>query len=233
MDIRRIPGPRRRYQAYQDGQPVGAPIGRREYDRLYGRLAKAGVSSNEALAKRNAAEDRAAQLRRPAPGRIVKPSQAAKTARALPGKMGRYLAIPFDVAISESAEENIIQALPYQKQYEAVKAGIAANNAAGWTMLMVEATDGERYPIKIGERATNRNEITSLPDFIPFVEQVTLKALDASQSPPVGKHLDKIIFYIHMKKEYFKPKPGGKKEFKLAKKSAKKKSRSKARNRRR
>ncbi len=48
---------------------TGEVISRRQYDKLYGRLAAQGLSSNEAQAKRNRKTEGAAQLLKPARGR--------------------------------------------------------------------------------------------------------------------------------------------------------------------
>jgi hypothetical protein len=75
----RIPGAARQYQNTETGEILS----RRQYDQRFGRLAKAGIKSNEAQALKNREENLEAQLARPARGRESVKKYSPETQRAI------------------------------------------------------------------------------------------------------------------------------------------------------
>ena len=193
---RRIPGDKaRRYENVETGKIISRTV----YDTRYGRLAKQGFSHPRQQAAANAGLDRAAQLARPAPGRIVKPSAAASRLRPLKNKMGRYLSIPFRIFLTENEEENHIQAYSYKSEYDSILAGIIKNKNFDWVMFEVKVEGKHPVPIKGPLGISYQVLKDSLPDFKTFVH---ILYLEAKRNGSLGLNIwtEKIVFYLHVEK---------------------------------
>ena len=193
---RRIPGDKaRRYANVETGQVISRTV----YDKRYGRLARQGFSHPRQQAAANARKDRAAQLARPAPGRIVKPDKAAATLKPIKNKMGRYLHMPFRIFLTDDEEENLIQAYQYKSEYDSIIAGVIKNKNFDWVMFEVQVEGKHPVPIKGPLGISYQVLKDSLPDFDTFVH---ILYLEAEKNGSLGLNLwtERIIFYLHTEK---------------------------------
>ena len=193
---RRIPGDKaRRYANVETGEVISRTV----YDKRYGRLAKQGFSHPRQQAAANAKRDRAAQLARPAPGRIVKPSVAASRLKPITNKMGRYMSMPFRIFLTDNEEENLIQAWPYKSEYDAIIAGVIKNKNFDWVMFEVKVEDMHPVPITGPLGISYQILKDSLPDFKTFVH---ILYLEAKKNDSLGLNIwtERIVFYLHVEK---------------------------------
>lgn len=192
----RIPGDKaRRYANVETGEVIS----RTAYDKRYGRLAKQGFSHPRQQAAANAKRDRAAQLARPAPGRIVKPDRAAARLKPVRNRMGRYLSMPFDVILTDNPEETAAQAYRYRSEYENILAGVIKNKNFDWIMFEVQPEEGHPIPIKGPLGISYQVSKDSLPGFDDFLEMLDRDA-ESNDSLARNEHLRRIVFYLHTEK---------------------------------
>lgn len=178
---------------------TGQRISRTVYDKRYGRLAKLGGISPQQQARQNAQRDREAQLKRPAPGRVVKPSKTASRIRPLKNKMGRYLSMPVDVALTDDPVQNLGQAIGQQSEYDAIVAGIMKNKNFDWVMLELHPKDSHPIPLKGPGGISYQVSKESLPTYEQLWE-IAARDLQQNDSLQKNTYIKHIVFYLHTEK---------------------------------
>lgn len=103
MAWQRLPGAARNYFDTETGEIIS----RRQYDKLYGALKKAGLSSYEAKAKQNLAKSEAEQLARPARGRTSLRGYSEETKRDIVNARHEFKAQKAQTAKVKKAQDKI------------------------------------------------------------------------------------------------------------------------------
>lgn len=165
---------------------TGEVLSRRQYDKLYGSLARSGFNSYETKAQ---ASPEAVRKSRPARGRPTAKASKARNLNPLVGRTTRTISMDVDATKGEDFFDEMED---YRNQYDDIVGDILANKKIFGLMIILE-TDKATFATG---GAFEKNNVL---DFDVFTENAFEKLYD-------GSHLKKVNFVVRFFDVFLKEK---------------------------